>query len=110
MLCAFKTNLWPARRNWLFPFLYYPVLILMAFWYIEAGFLSTLKRPDEKQYQPQITLEIPFQPPLPNRSHSFWFHFPSGLSVLLLLSFHLEFFLSLSPLLIKQPDELDFLI
>lgn len=82
----------------------------MAFWYIEAGFLSTLKRPDEKQYQPQITLEIPFQPPLPNRSHSFWFHFPSGLSVLLLLSFHLEFFLSLSPLLIKQPDELDFLI
>lgn len=106
---CFQNKLWPARRNWLSPFLYYPVCILMAFQYIDAGCFPTLKRSGEKQYQAQVTLEIPFHSPLPNSSYALWFHFPSGLSVLLLLSFHFKFSLSLSPLLIKQPDKLDFL-
>ena len=53
-------------------------------------------------------MEIPSQSPLPNSNDSFWLHFPSGLSVLLLLSFHLDVSLALSPFLIKEPDKLDF--
>lgn len=106
---ASKTKLWLQEETGIsLPFL--PICIIMTFWCIQEGVFPTLARPGEKLDRPhqllqtlshQRSLSSPLQL---TPSSSLWLHFSSVKSVLLLLSFHLDLFPSLSPLLVKQPD------